>query len=156
MKKLQLLLAVLCLWPSLAWASESEGVINTSYRYAWSDNMADFSVYVKMDGNTGLVIDCTTQDTEVAINNVMHTTELSKMMKISRWERSYAYYAGPDFSTLDERLQTGLNEYLQSLGVNEHCAAFVEVMSLDKDQRLYMNWLYEFGSTPGAWRGCWV
>jgi peptidoglycan hydrolase-like protein with peptidoglycan-binding domain len=39
MKKLQLLLAVLCLWPSLAWASESEGVINTSYRYAWSDKI---------------------------------------------------------------------------------------------------------------------
>ena len=105
--------------------------------------MADFSVFVRFNGETGLVFDCTTQDTEVAINNVMYTEELSKMMKISRWERSYAHYAGPDFATLDERLQTGLNEYLQALGVNEHCAAFVEVMSLDKDQRLYMNWLQQ-------------
>ena len=50
-------------------------------------------------------------------------------------------YAGPDFSTLDERIQTSLTEYLEGYGINEHLAAFVEVMSLDKDQRLYMQWL---------------
>lgn len=50
-------------------------------------------------------------------------------------------YPGPDFSTLDERIQSSLSEYLEGYGVNEHLAAFVEVMSLDKDQRLYMNWL---------------
>jgi Uri superfamily endonuclease len=65
------------------------------------------------------------------------------MSKVSRFERGYYYYAGPDFTTLDERLQTGLVEYLQAHGINEHLAAFVEVMSLDKDQRLYMNWLEE-------------
>lgn len=50
-------------------------------------------------------------------------------------------YAGPDFSTLDERIQTALTEYLSGFGINEHLAAFVECMSLDKDQRLYMQWL---------------
>jgi len=63
------------------------------------------------------------------------------MVKVSRWERSYNYYSGPDFSSLDERVQTGLQEYLTSLGINEHVASFVEVMSLDKDQRLYMRWI---------------
>ena len=66
--------------------------------------MADFCVYVRVNGETGLIFDCTTQDTEIAINNVQHTTELSKMMKISRWERNYTYYSGPEYSTLDERL----------------------------------------------------
>ena len=32
-------------------------------------------------------------------------------------------------------------EYMEGYGINEHLAAFVECMSLDKDQRLYMNWL---------------
>ena len=32
-------------------------------------------------------------------------------------------------------------EYLEGFGINEHMGAFVECMSLDKDQRLYMTWL---------------
>jgi len=32
-------------------------------------------------------------------------------------------------------------EFLDSLGVNEELASFVEVLSLDKDQRLYLQWL---------------
>jgi len=31
-------------------------------------------------------------------------------------------------------------------GVNDHLAAFIEVGSLDKDQRLYMQWLEELKS----------
>jgi hypothetical protein len=30
---------------------------------------------------------------------------------------------------------------MTGFGINEHLAAFIECMSLDKDQRLYMNWL---------------
>lgn len=30
---------------------------------------------------------------------------------------------------------------MEGYGINEHLAAFVECMSLDKDQRLYMRWL---------------
>ena len=50
-------------------------------------------------------------------------------------------YSGPDFSTLDERIQNAISEYLEGFGVNEHMSAFIECMSLDKDQRLYMAWL---------------
>jgi len=80
----------------------------------------------------------------------MHTEDLEKMKKVTRFERGYYHYAGPEFTSLDERLQTGLSEYLQAHGVNEHLAAYVEVMSLDKDQRLYMTWLddmYDFVKT---------
>jgi complement component 1 Q subcomponent-binding protein len=35
---------------------------------------------------------------------------------------------------------------LQGYGVDEHLGAFVEVMSLDKDQRLYMQWLKDLKS----------
>ena len=64
-------------------------------------------------------------------------------MKVHRFERQMKGYTGPDFSTLDERIQTALSEYLDGYGINEHLAAFVECMSLDKDQRLYMRWLTE-------------
>ena len=73
----------------------------------------------------------------------MYTTELSKMKHLTRFERGFIYYNGPDFNSLDERLQAGLSEFLQGHGIDEHLAAFIEVMSIDKDNRLYMQWLEE-------------
>ena len=80
-------------------------------------------------------------DTEISFNSVNTTDDLSAAKKVHRFERQIKGYPGPDFSTLDERIQTSLTEYLEGFGVNEHLAAFVECMSLDKDQRLYMRWL---------------
>jgi complement component 1 Q subcomponent-binding protein len=89
------------------------------------------------------VIEATTMDTEISYNSVMISNDITEDKKVHRFERQMKGYAGPDFSTLDERIQTALSEYLDGYGVNEHLAAFVECMSLDKDQRLYMNWLSE-------------
>ena len=105
-------------------------------------NMCDFSVFVYRDGSeNGLIYECSTNETEISINNVMFTSEITNMRNRTRFERSFNYYNGPEFSSLDERLQAGLNEFLQGHGVDEHLAAFVEVMSIDKDNRLYMQWL---------------
>jgi hypothetical protein len=80
-------------------------------------------------------------DTEISFNSIQTSDDVSAARNIHRFERQIKGYGGPDFSTLDERIQTSLTEYLNGFGVNEHLAAFVECMSLDKDQRLYMNWL---------------
>ena len=80
-------------------------------------------------------------DTEVSYNSVQVVEDIEAAKKVHRFERSLRSYSGPDFSTLDERIQTSLSEFLSGFGVNEHLAAFVECMSLDKDQRLYMQWL---------------
>ena len=80
-------------------------------------------------------------DTEISYNSVQCTDDLTAAKKVHRFERQMKGYPGPDFSTLDERIQSALSEYLDGFGINEHLAAFVECMSLDKDQRLYMNWL---------------
>ncbi len=59
-------------------------------------------------------------------------------------------YTGPNFNTLDEvflfkifkliikRLQTSLIEYMKSMGIDEELAAFVEHVSLDKENKLYI------------------
>uniref|UniRef100_A0A7S3MVU1 Uncharacterized protein n=1 Tax=Strombidium inclinatum TaxID=197538 RepID=A0A7S3MVU1_9SPIT len=107
-----------------------------------SENYCDFTVFVgDVEGNSGLVVEATTMDTEIAINNVMSSGDLEKAQNTARFERSISEYVGPDFTTLDERIQQSLTEYLEGFGVNEQLAAFVECMSLDKDQRLYMKWL---------------
>ena len=32
-------------------------------------------------------------------------------------------------------------KYFDEIGINEETGSFIEVMSFDKDQRLYQNWL---------------
>ena len=105
-----------------------------------SENYCDFTVFITK-GNEGMVVEATSMDTEIAFNNVLHTDDMKKIRHLPRFERSLGEYNGPDFTTLDERIQTSITEYLEGYGVNENLAAFVECMSLDKDQRLYMKWL---------------
>lgn len=112
-----------------------------------SENYCDFTVFIRdSNSNKGLVIDATTMDSEIAFNSVMVADDVKKVMAMPRFERSMNEYNGPDFTTLDERIQTSMTEYLEGYGVNEHLATFVEVMSLDKDQRLYMRWLQDLRS----------
>lgn len=90
-------------------------------------------------------------DTEISFNSVQIAEDLSEAKKLHRFERQIKGYAGPDFSTLDERIQSSLTEYLEGYGVNEHLAAFIECMSLDKDQRLYMQWLNNLKDFISKW-----
>lgn len=106
------------------------------------DHYADFSVVITdASGKSGLVIECTTMDTELGINTVQQFDDVSEVKKVHRYERSMRMYQGPEFTTLDERIQTAITQYLEGYGINEHLCSFVEIMSLDKDQRLYMAWL---------------
>ena len=97
-----------------------------------SENYCDFTVIIG-NGNEGLIAECTTMDTEISFNQIQYTNNIDEMMKYTRFERAIHYYTGPEFSTLDERVQTSMSEYMAGYGVNEHLAAFVECMSLDKD-----------------------
>ena len=98
-----------------------------------SENYCDFSIFITSSDGTGLVVEATTMDTEISLNNVMVRKTADGQKQINRYERSLRTYGGPDFSTLDERIQSSLTEYLEGFGVNEHLAAFIECMSLDKD-----------------------
>lgn len=98
-----------------------------------------------------MVVEATTMDTEIAINNVLCSTEIEKIKNLARIERSFKEYCGPDFTTLDERIQSSITEYLDGFGVNEHLASFIECMSLDKDQRLYMKWLNDIKGFINNW-----
>jgi len=107
-----------------------------------SENYCDFTIFISdKSGKRGLVVEATSMDTEISYNSVLVTEDVASQKGLHRFERQIKGYAGPDFSTLDERIQGSITEYLEGFGINEHLAAFVECMSLDKDQRLYMAWL---------------
>lgn len=107
-----------------------------------SENYVDFTIAVTDgSGKSGLIVEATSMDTEINYSSVMVSSDVSAHMKLHRFERQMKTYPGPDFSTLDERIQSSMTEYLEGFGVNEQLCSFVECMSLDKDQRLYMRWL---------------
>lgn len=69
-----------------------------------SENYCDFTIYIIGSDNKGLVVEATTMDTEISINTVMVADNIKEQQLINRYERSMRAYAGPDFSTLDERI----------------------------------------------------
>lgn len=62
-------------------------------------------------------------------------------MKVNRLFRGVKTYAGPDVNSLDPALQKALIDYFSELGINDEMANFIDAMSLDRDQQLYMKWL---------------
>jgi complement component 1 Q subcomponent-binding protein len=75
------------------------------------------------------------------VNYVTLIKDIAKHRSVSRFDRTQDQYPGPDFNTLDERVQSAFHEFLGQFGVNEELALFVEHVSLEKEQKLYMRWL---------------
>lgn len=106
-------------------------------------NMVDFQILINKSGSQGgFLVDAVVMDSQLNINTV-HVSE-----DLKDYHNRYLtgrvdpdVYQGPDFSTLDDSLQHAFMDFLADLGINEECASFIEISSLDKDQQLYMNWL---------------
>lgn len=110
------------------------------------ENYAEFQVTVKSQGSReALIFECNSVDSELSVNNIVHTQNLQNTERTSNFNNREEY-RGPDFGTLDEKLQNAFIEFLKAVGVNEDLAIFVENYSLDKEQRLYMEWLQRMNS----------
>ena len=106
-------------------------------------NVTDFQVIVQKSGKTsGFIVDAVVMNSNININHIYVADNVNEFhSKYLEGKVDNDLYQGPDFSTLDETLQTAFLDYLNELGINDETAAFIEVTSLDKDQRLYVNWL---------------
>ena len=102
----------------------------------------DFTVYI-IRNNNAMVFEWTSSDTELSIGQVIHTSDVEKFKKIPQHDRSDHFYLGPDFASLSDDLQITLSQYLIDNGIDQKTVAFIEVMSLDKEQRLYLKWLQD-------------
>lgn len=100
---------------------------------------ADFTVIVKAKDGSGLLFDCVTQETTLNIYRVAYNKDIDGMLK--NFEKAGQSYLGPEFFSLDEKVQQSFTEYLESLGLNEKLLAYIECSAIDKEQKLYMTWL---------------
>jgi complement component 1 Q subcomponent-binding protein len=106
------------------------------------ENMTEFIVrIVKKGGKSGLLIDASSIDTSFEFNSIQYSEDVNSLHNDYINQRSVDNYTGPAFNTLDDRLQTEFTEFFNSLGINEELMSFINVLSVDKDQRLYLTWL---------------
>ena len=106
------------------------------------EEYCDFSVVLTRKGQS-IVYECSSLDSEVNVQNIVYLSnaDVDTYLQKNKFDRFAHQYNGPDFDTLDEKLQNDMMEYLRAHGVNEELAAIVEHLSLDKEQRLYQSWL---------------
>ena len=104
--------------------------------------MTEFSVRViKKGAKNGILIDASSMDTSFEFNTIQYSEDINGLYSDYINQKAVDFYTGPAFNSLDERLQSEFTDFLTSVGINEELMSFMNVMSVDKDQRLYLGWL---------------
>ncbi len=85
--------------------------------------------------------ECTTIDSSINVNQIHYSEDISEFNKSFFGGKIIQNYSGPEFSILDERLQQEFIETFLNFGIDDNLGSFIEVMSVDKEQKLYINWL---------------
>ena len=104
--------------------------------------MTEFTVRViKKGGKGGLLVDASSMDTSFEFNTIQYAEDVNSLYTDYINQKAIDFYTGPAFNSLDERLQSEFTDFFTSVGINEELMSFMNVMSNDKDQRLYLKWL---------------
>lgn len=107
-------------------------------------SVVDLSIVVKNEDGSGIMMECETKNAKLdifkvifckSVDDALNTTDIHKMEKVGR------EYKGPDFANLDEKVQQGFLEMLESFGINDKVLTYIECSSVNKEQLLYIAWL---------------
>lgn len=104
---------------------------------------AEFFVTIKGKGGKGLLFACASENAELQIYNVTYGNDVDALLKDNNNGKQESVYVGPNFDNLDEKVQNAFYDYLESLGISDKLLAYIECASVDKEQKMYMNWLQE-------------
>jgi complement component 1 Q subcomponent-binding protein len=96
---------------------------------------------IKKGGKNGLFVQANGMDNAFEFDSIQFSENLESSYNDYLANRPTDTYSGPNFNSLDERLQSEFSDFFASLGINEELMSFINVLSLDKDQRLYLKWL---------------
>lgn len=98
----------------------------------------DFSVTCEKPDGSGAIFYCTTVGNDEKYHFIVGNV---RCFASAEEKNSVSAYSGPEFEDLDDHLQSGIDEWLASLGINDQLCDFVDAMAVDKEQREYMRWL---------------
>ena len=90
---------------------------------------------------SGLFIEAVTIDSSVNVNQIHFSENISEYAKNFLDSKVNLSYSGPEFGTLDEKLQQEFLDLITGLGVNDELGSFIEVVAVDKDEKLLMDWM---------------
>lgn len=97
-------------------------------------------VLKKPDRKEGLIYECYTRNAEIWVENIVVTDDVDNTERVGTGPNK-EMYRGPGYFTLDEMLQSAINDHFRSLGINEDVGIFIETYAFDKEHRLYLDWL---------------
>lgn len=104
--------------------------------------MTEFTIRLTKKGSpSGIFIDASTVDNNYEFQTVQFAENVDELYKAYINQRDVDYYTGPSFNSLDERLQAEIEDFLKNFGISEELMGFINIMAMDRDQQLYLQWL---------------
>ena len=110
------------------------------------DDYVDFTVVVNNSSGKYFVAECSCVEGDIQIGFCNVVSDPIAYKALNPFNNTHNSFKGPDFNTLDDRLQEALLDYLRSLTIDEELGTFIEHVSLDKEQDLYVKWLKDVKS----------
>jgi len=105
-------------------------------------DVCHFFINVINRKNRGLLYECYTIDGEIHFGRLVHTKDALRFIELSKAQMLITNkYLGPQFYSLNNELQLSLIEHLYSLGVFPDIGLCVEYLSVNKEQRMYIQWM---------------
>lgn len=105
------------------------------------EDFTSYEIIIIDRNNEGVKFTCHCHHQEIIINGIIYLKDAQKHsspeIEILGGEDLYHCI----FDQLSTRLQKRFIEYLYSMGVPPDIGLIVEFMSINKEQRMYMNWL---------------
>ena len=119
---------------------EMEGEMND----AGADSFTEIKVVITRAGKSkSLVAEMFMFGEERNIGSVYLTDDKASILAFNDVMQQKAFYAGPQFETLDDKMQNGFHRYLNDLGVDSDFLVFFESLTVDLENRYYAQWLEE-------------
>jgi complement component 1 Q subcomponent-binding protein len=108
------------------------------------DKYIDFIVQIDRSGKTeSLIFDIFSYEGEIIINNFYTSSDAEGLVNNRMRYLQTETYSGPQFESLDDKVQTSTANFLKTLGIDSTLSTFLEEVCQDLEQRYYMAWLHD-------------
>ena len=103
-----------------------------------------FALIIKFKTGSGLLVDCFAIEEEFIVYKTKYYKDINKLTEIKDMKDAVEMsqeYVGPDFRTLDPKVQSSFTDYIRSFGIDKNLLKFISRSIKDKERLLYIIWL---------------